>query len=273
MKRYTKPVYKSEEDLLIATGKYDPNTVKFVDITDFCNLPECLDYCVDYIVEEEVVCDMNGGLGDSFKTGSGFIIVYGEAPVKTVISKYKYTADPKGESIVMSGFAGIDTNGRTTGFVRGGGTIYIGGTTDIGNYLGIKEAEFSGEMLIEEYSPIFAETAGVALQPLPSITSLSKCGCVNITRRLTLQTNLNKVSELYYFINKNGLTFNEDLVCYYEERTGSFTFSAHYKGLSTSVNANETWTVVADISCAADLDNFNSDNVWLLDLYFRKYTK
>lgn len=272
MKKYSKPVYKSEEDLLISSGNYDPNNVRFIDITNFCDEPECLDFCVDYIVEENMSLTFYGGLLDSFITGSGTVFVYGTAPQRTEISKYYYSANPNGQSIVLSGTAHVSSNAGKTNYYTGSGTVVLGGSTSIGNYLGSYEMEFSGDMEVEEYVPQFAVTSGVPLDILPSNTSLSKCGCFNLYRRLSLITNLNKVSDFYYFLNRNGLTFNETLLAYYKENTGTYNYAQHFKGISSNVNAKETWTITSDISCAQDLDNFDDNQVWIFDLYIRKYT-
>ena len=69
------------------------------------------------------------------------------------------------------------------------------------------------------------------------------------------------------FINRNNLIFNPNLYANYNTLTRAYTNSYLY----VSPYENEKWTIIVNINCNNDLDNFDIEPVWTVTLMFRRY--
>lgn len=284
LKKYTKPVYKSEELALIQKGLYDDTIPpEYVEVP-FCQEPSCYDFCVKYLVRENgAKFVMYGGTGPSFVVGSGTVFTYGSALVKLKSSLRRYfpTGNPP---VTISGHAVVSTaNVAETRYYSGSGVISLGGTNQITNDIGERDMLFSGKMNLEEFTPSYTTpsnfeiTSGQQLTVQSSSTNINQCNCINLSRRLSLQTNLDTASDFTSFLTRNGLSFDPDLVFYYDDYSGKYTYSTYLSGigsqssgLSTGAAQPESWTISCDISCSNDLDNFDNDKIWVLNIFVQR---
>lgn len=287
LKKYTKPVYKSEELALVEKGLYDPSSVpEYVEVP-FCQEPACYDFCVKYAVEERSAnLVMYGGTGPSFVTGSGTVYTYGSALVRLASALRTYFPNAAASPVTITGSAPVTTTDvAVTTYYTGSGYITITGTNQIVNNLGERDMLFTGRMSLEEFTPSYTTpsnfeiTSGDQIAPQNSTTNINQCNCINLSRRLSLLTNLSTDSDFTSFLNRNGYTFDPDLVCYYNDFSASYGYSSHFKGvgsnssgISTGLAQPETWTLSFDINCSNDLDNFDDDKIWVLNFYVQRKT-
>lgn len=284
VKKYTKPAYKTEELALIEKGLYDPNTVPEYIEVPFCQEPACYDYCVQFLVEERgAKLAMYGGTGPRFIQGSGTAYTYGSALVSLRSKIRRYF--PNGQkAISLGGNAVVSTTSvNVTTHYTGHGIVVLYGTNQITNDIGIKTTSARGRMYLEEYTPAFTTpsnfeiTTGQTLEPQGSNTNVNQCNCINLSRRLSLDTNLLKNSDFSSFLTRNGYAFDENIVCYYDDYSASYNSSIHYSGLgiessglSTGESKPESWNLAVDINCTNDLDNFDQDKIWIFNLYIQR---
>ena len=287
LKKYSKPAYKSEELTLIEKGLYNPNEVpEYVEVP-FCQEPSCYDFCIQYLVEERSAkLVMYGGTGPSFVVGSGTAYTYGSALVRLKSKLRKYY--PTGlKAVSLGGNAVVTTTSvKVTTRYTGHGVIVLYGTNQITNDLGTITTNARGTMYLEEYTPAYTTpsnfeiTTGQTIEPQGSSTNINQCNCLQLSKRLSLETNIIKNSDFSSFLTRNGYVFDESLVCYYDDYSASYNFSSHYSGigiessgLSTGESRPESWNLAVDINCANDLDNFDEDKIWILNLYIQRNAK
>lgn len=296
MEKYTKPIYKSQEDELIAKGKYDSTIVGFVPVT-FCNEPACLDFCVKYIVEENIAIKMSGGTTLSFYAGSGSVSLGGTSTfngTKCKNCRFWFTGGSRASPITIYGSYSVILSNRTFNYLGSGEAVidnndYIKTIITVpfvkyayflashNNYETLNQ-DSTVDMSVLDYeanfnsSSNFEITTGTIINGLSPLVTFKMCNCTNLSRRLAIQTNLLKDSDFYFFLNRNGIVFDEQLICYYDQISGRYNYTNYNKGMGTTSPNFESWNIVVDISCNNDLDNFNVDYIWIFDLYFKKKT-
>ena len=267
IQRYSKPVYSIEEDYLIAQGNYNPAVVEWIP-ESFCQYPTCSDLCVDYILQQNVNGQMQYYPPGSIIVGYGNIKISGSARVTT-------TAVTSVGLLVVGGKAGVSTGGDIifTYKYTGSGMISISGsaTSTEPSVIGILQNVGSSETVesLRQETIIYVEPNEV----VPAITiptglqNINLCQCRNIPLQLLLNTNLEVPSNFTNFINRNNLIFNPNLYVIYNSLTRAYTNSYVY----VSPYENEKWTIIVNINCNNDLDNFDVEPIWTVTLMFRRY--
>jgi alpha-tubulin suppressor-like RCC1 family protein len=279
MEKYTKPVYSIEEAYLIAKGEYNPAIVEFVPVT-FCEYGACADFCIDYFLTEEAdmqfewlpICipvynptTMSYDCQSSIIMGGGSLKIFGSAQVKTnnIISA----------GIIAVGGEADYTHGpsvQETLSWYGQGFVYIGGSAictlpDVVTYndtfYGNCSLELQQQVVIildeVEQLDTFTTPTGIARTDL--------CACKNIPLQIALETNFTKQNNFNLFINRNALTFTGNFASTYNENTRRYTYSTTYN----TIYESGSWSIICNINCNNDLDNFDVEPIWTLTFMFR----
>lgn len=264
--KYSKPVYGEEEDYLIATGKYDPSVVT-LDPVEFRNNPNCGDFCADFIGYQAATCDMGYLPLDAIKQGSGKVFVRGSAACSSA-SAFGYGSG------MVSVYGSAVTSKITNQFlarVVGGGYVLVSGSGISLNpsNKGTFNQDATFEMGYSYEGANFVYNPANALQILKpqNVQNIDVCGCLNIPRYFELITNLDTTSLLTNYVKRNNIQFNKNLKCYYNQVAGKYTSVTNLR----SDYEAEKWAVLLDINCANDLDNFDLEAIWTLNLLVRRY--
>jgi alpha-tubulin suppressor-like RCC1 family protein len=280
MERYTKPVYSIEEAYLIATGQYDPSVVEFVPVT-FCEYGACSDFCVDYILVENAgatfellpicfnpVFNPETGQYDcqsSIIEGKGNLVISGSAIVKSNVVQTL-------GKLVVFGSAGILTGPtviKSLTFI-GTGEMYLRGSascvppTDseyVENVFGKTELirEQPVVLVVDEISTLPTFTTPV------NLNNTNMCNCKNIPLQISLSTNFDKTNNFNLFINRNNLLFINTFALTFNNTTKQYVYSTTYN----SIYEQNNWSIIANINCNNDLDNFDIEPIWTMTIMFR----
>lgn len=265
MAKYSKPVYGEEEDYLIATGQYDPSVVELNPV-EYKFSPNCGDFCADFVAYQQADCAMGYLPLDAIKFGSGKVFVQGSAKVRYGLA-FGYG----------SGMLTVNGNAVVTKYlnqfwarVTGGGYVLLsgaGGCTNPTN-IGIFNQDVSSDMDFSNEGTNFVYNPNNQLQIIkPSNTqNLDSCGCLDIPRYFELSTNLNTTSLLTEYVRRNNLSFTGNLKCYYNQITKRYTSVNNL----ISAYEGEKWAIIVDINCSNDLDNFDIEPVWTMNLLVKR---
>jgi alpha-tubulin suppressor-like RCC1 family protein len=267
IQRYSKPVYSLEEEYLISLGNYNPAIVTWIN-EPFCQYPACADLCVDYIMEEFASCAMQYFPEGSMIFGGGVLNLGGSARVIcSTQSSIGYLA--------LYGTAGVTTSGdvtRTYSYTGSGNLeIYGTGTSAEPTVLELIQSVQSFETVEGLNSETIIYVQENELVPILNVPvgpqNVNLCKCKNIPLQLLVSTNFDIPSNFMNFINRNNLVFNPNLYAIYNSLTRKYTNSFVY----VSPYEEEKWTIIVDINCDNDLDNFDIEPVWTATFMFRRY--
>lgn len=202
----------------------------------------------------------------SLPTGGGQADTAGISPYKSYV-RNTINGGPE-----IDGSASIaTTNVALTTRYTGAGVLTIGGGAIEGNYQGEIVEEITIELDPYYYVPVLSTTEGTELLPNSITSTLGKCGCFNLPLKFVLQTNLDKQSSLTSFLQRSNLTFDPNLIVYYDEYSGIFLHNTHLVGRNNDGSAYERWYIVANLNCDNDIDNFDIESVWTLTIGIKKY--
>ena len=261
--KYSKPVYKIDEEYLKQYGLYNEECIIFED-QPFCNFNDCIDFCADYLVEQVMIMEDNAILTDNTYVGSGIIFVSGRA--KTVTTAYNYIGQG---SITMFGIApfSVSVGVIQTRHYVGVGLIELNGEAPAGDSnVGTYDQAMIMIPEVENYKIIYASTKGLPINTTDLNTNLTICECRNIQSRFILMTNLNKNSIFTNFLASNNLLFSKNILMKYNYSRFSFFYNQQY---SIGRPSTEQWII--NLSLISDVDNnAASPNryKWFFNLHF-----
>ena len=262
--RYTKPIYKEDEEYLEKFDLYDSNDVRFVD-EPFCTYKECLDFCADFLVNEIITLQCNALLSNNIYTMSGDVYVSGSVSITS--SKFSYQA--KG-TIVVGGSFGVSTSWSVTNYTGSGNVLITGSGTVVSSYLGefIEDSTIESEITTIDF--IYGITSGLALKSTSLNSFIDQCECNNLQNRFNLVTNFDRrPSKFTNFITSSNLTFNPIFVMNYNKTTGIYLYNKHF----INASRNESWSITATLVCDDDLNNFQTYSTWVCNINFKHYKK
>lgn len=171
----------------------------------------------------------------------------------------------------VSGVAGVTTvNVGLTNRYTGSGTIIIGGDGLLPFNLGEQIQSSTVVMDVFYFIPYFSSTNGQSLVPLNTTSNISLCGCENMPLKFNIVTNLSTESEFTSFLRRSNLTFSPILQFYYQSNELVYSHATHLVGRNSDGSAKETWTIVGNMNCNNDLDNFDNQFVWTISLLIRR---
>ena len=183
-----------------------------------------------------------------------------------------YTLYPISGGPIMGGVATVTTvDVAMTSYYTGSGSVIMGGSATLPAYLGeqIQSSTMIGDIFY--FVPYFTSSSGQSLTPQSTSSTIAQCGCKNLPLKFTLLTNLNTSSALTSFIQRSNLTFSPNLICYYDLASGNFIHTTHLQGRNADGKTTEKWTIIANINCNNDLDNFNQQFIWTLNILIKRY--
>ena len=279
MEKYTKPVYTIEEAYLIARGEYNPAVVEFVPVT-FCEYGACADFCVDYFLVEEAYMQFEwlpvciptyNPTTDSYDCQSSIIVGGGSLGIfgGAIVKSNNINADG---TLTIYGDAGISHSAsvQETFSWYGQGGLIIQGTAlctipDTNTYNDIFYGNCTLELqqqvviILDEVEQLdtFTTPTGVARTDL--------CSCKNIPLQISLETNFIKQNNFNLYINRNALSFTGNFAVTYNENTTRYTYSTTYN----SPYEYGSWSIICNINCNNNLDNFDIEPIWTLTFMFR----
>lgn len=218
-------------------------------------------YLLNFTTEQASVIS-NTSLPTNGTQGNGV----GVSPYKSYV-KNSILGGPE-----INGTAPVTTTGAgSTTRYTGSGTIFVGGEAGEGGYQGEITEDCTIDMDPFYYVPVLGTTEGTELLPSDITSTLAKCGCANLPLKFVIQTNLNKTSDFTTFLSRSNLTFDPNLIVYYDEYAGLYLHSTHLLGRNNNGSATERWTIVANLNCDNDLENFDTDFVWTLTIGIKRY--
>ena len=260
--KYTKPIYKVDEEYLKQYGLYNEECVKFED-ENFCNFGECLDFCADYLVDQVMIMVDDVLLDDNRYVGTGTIYVSGSA--RTVTTSWNYIGSG---SISLFGIAPITVSVgviQTRHYV-GTGNIELNGEavvsqSDIGTF----DQEIIMVPTVENFKIIYGFVSGLPLTKANLNTNLEICGCKNIQSRFTLSTNLNKSSIFTNFLASNNLVFSKNLTMKYNTNKFSYYFNEQF---SVGRPSTEQWILSVSLTSEVNNNAIKDKFKWYLNIHF-----
>ena len=205
-------------------------------------------------------------VSNNMPTSGGLSYTAGTAPYRP------YNMNVNNSGIVIDGTAPFETTnaGGRSGYI-GSGFIIIDGDALLAGYKGEIIEYMTVDMEEFYYVPVLDSSSGIDLLPTSTSSILYKCACKNIPLKFSLVTNLDKSSEFKNFLNRSNITFDPIINVYYDQLNGLYLNAIHLIGRSSDGSAAEKWTIVVNMNCENDLDNFDTDFIWTLTLNIKRY--
>lgn len=217
-------------------------------------------YTLNYITDQ---ISTTGAIGN---LGTPTWMMMAASPAST------FTLYPIFGGPVIAGVATVSTvDVAYTTYYTGSGSKTFGGEAYLPSYLGNQEQEFAVNMDVFYFIPYFTPTNGQSLTPSNTTSNINKCGCKNIPLKFNLVTNLLTSSEFTKFLQRSNLTFDPILPVYYDLASGNYIHTTHLSGRNADGSTSEKWTIIASMNCSNDLDNFDQQFVWTLNLLIKRY--
>lgn len=240
--KFSRAAFKSDQAALMAQG-IDQSCNQMVD-QDFCILPPCAEFCVDYDVD-----------------------VYIGAYASTNVS---YVASG---GITMGGSAG-DATVSMLSFGGGSPTVSMLSST-----ISLPDAEvYTGAYAAITYSQVDLNTdrnidqstdPSVPAIPVPNTTVRTQCDCKSIPLVIFLRHNLSGTGNLQDFLVRNGISLPQDVVLSYNSGTQSWQSNIHLRGIASDGIAIETWNMVFVWQCTSNVGGTDVGSpVWSFGMYF-----
>lgn len=241
----------------------------YVDIPDFCQNSECVDFCigVNALVTISATAFASSSNDEIIATG-GFDLT-GSAVVYS--NKNKYVASGSFElvgSAAASQTGGIDG----TSYTANGGFELTGSAGLWSSDQGTLLVETGGDMVISDITPLLKNDGGTNLVGSAFSSRESICDCLNVPYIVQMSHNLTKSSELTRFALRNNLSIPTIVSMVYSSKTGQYTGNIRLQGLSSFVNASETWTITFNLYCTGELNQFANRYNWILNLNIKRFT-
>jgi alpha-tubulin suppressor-like RCC1 family protein len=268
IEKFTKPIQTVDQRYLQGLGLYDPNDVRWVPVK-LSDLPKSAEpLLVQYTGFERAKMSMGYFGPGSIIVGQGSVYLKGTVKANLNAQEINY----KGQgNLYINGSAGVSATGVLYDTHKfGSGAVNINGeativTSDLGdftenaNIITVIE-NFDTVVLI----PSVDDTP--SLQRQNRTTTIATCGCDQIPTYFGLSHNLNRPSIFYKYLQRNAITLPNTIPIYYDDIKKSFTNTLQFR---SSYEA-EKWTISIDLNCKNDLDNFDQDYIWTLNVLFKR---
>lgn len=214
-----------------------PADAYLADQTDTCNLLYQVNYiCPNFTVSNRPIIQMGmkvtvSQLFEKY-TGSGGAVFYGEADA----------------SIVSGGTTPTTTSYE---YASSGLVITTGGSATATSSFDVSYLTSIGAKTILEDYILF----GIGTAPLlaaPTNTIETACGnCLAFPLNLYIEDNLENPSIFSNFLRRNAFELPDTLRISYSRRSGFWSESLHFTGLSTDSRAEELWRVQYEWGCTS----------------------
>jgi hypothetical protein len=246
---------------------HDCNTLTPV---EFCNIPECFDFCVDIDAFESIGFDMivsrqkffsyeaegqvfisGNGLYESdtgvfFDEGDGGILAAGDAEDTTASlgpGHFNYT--PQGQ-VTIGGTIDVVSSAYD---YEASGAVFIFGTAGTSfSDKGRSETIMGVDMSLVDVEVFF--TNDVDNQDLVvEETFVTRCDCAEISTEIDLGHNFAQNNVFAQFLVRNGLTIESPIGMRYNSVNNMWQANLSFQGLSPNVDSLERWTLVFEVKC------------------------
>ncbi len=259
IQRWSKPTVLTSNSF--EDGKYE-------DIIGYCNDPACFNFCVNYRVDVQIAAIMLAITGNDEITGSGRCELTGVAGIKfnkfTDIGSGQIQANGSSPASQVGGIQGLV-------FTASGGPEVYGSASYDSSDKGIINTEIGSDMLIVDLQPFVVTRSGSALTGSQGISTVNTCSCISIPYEINFIHNLkSRESELTRFVNRNNFTLPDRIILYYNDYAGKYVGNLKYKGLSTTSNNLENWSITFELGCTGYRNSFNGVYDWNLSITFKK---
>ncbi len=241
----------------------------YVDIPNFCENAECVDFCLGANVTVNISAIALASSSNDEIIGSGGFELAGSAGAYSKNNKYLGSG-----SFELVGTAPASQIGGIDGtaFTASGGFELVGSADVRSSDQGSLLVETGGDMTISSITPLLKNDAGSNLVGSALSSRETICDCKNVPYQIQLRHNLTKSSELTRFATRNNLSIPTIVSMTYSSKTGQYTGNIRLEGLSSFVNASETWSITFSLYCTGELNQFANRYNWILNLNIRRST-
>lgn len=242
---------------------------EYINIPNFCDNFDCVDFClgVNATVNISAIAFASSSNDEIF--GSGGFDLTGSAIVYS--KNNKYVSSGQFELVgnaPASQIGGIDG----TAYTAEGGLELVGSAEVWSSDQGSLLIEAGGDMTVLNITPLLTNTAGSNLVGSTFASRENICDCINVPFQIQLRHNLTKSSELTRFASRNNLVIPSIVSMIYSDKTNQYTGNIKLQGLSSFVDANETWSITFSLYCTGELNQFANRYNWILNLNIKRST-